>query len=113
MASDAGEKRDLRNLTYEEMQTFVTGLCLPRYPADQLFRWVPGRGVDSLAEMSDLGKALRQKLADGAILGHLTIDAEQISRDGTRKLRLRTWDGRMIESVLIPDGDRPKLTQCV
>jgi 23S rRNA (adenine2503-C2)-methyltransferase len=35
----------------------------------------------------------------------------QRSADGTRKLRLRTRDGRSIESVLIPDGD--KLTQCI
>src|SRR5207253_6747616 len=61
----------------------------------------------------------------------------QISRDGTRKLRLRTADARVLETVLIPDGDagapddddeeeaqpehlqhalfpkRPKLTLCV
>ena len=72
----------------------------------------------------------------------LAVDAEQVSKDGTRKLRLRTDDGRMIQTVLIPDGDaavadddleadetaqaaepehlqhalfpkRPKLTQCI
>jgi 23S rRNA (adenine2503-C2)-methyltransferase len=35
----------------------------------------------------------------------------QTSRDGTRKLRLTTRDGKSIESVLIPDGD--KTTQCI
>jgi 23S rRNA (adenine2503-C2)-methyltransferase len=43
------------------------------------------------------------------------MDAVQEARDGTRKLRFRTADGRAIESVLIPDDKegRDKLTLCV
>ena len=39
----------------------------------------------------------------------------QEARDGTRKLRFRTHDGRAIESVLIPDDkpERGKLTLCI
>jgi 23S rRNA (adenine2503-C2)-methyltransferase len=55
--------------------------------------------------MTDLGKDLRARVADAAEVRTLAVDAEQVSRDGTRKLRLRTGDGRMIETVLIPDGD--------
>src|ERR1700690_155482 len=55
--------------------------------------------------MTDLAKPVRARLAEKASLGRLEIDLEQVSRDGTRKLRLKTHDGRMIETVLIPDGD--------
>ena len=38
-------------------------------------------------------------------VSELDIDKVQIAADGTRKLRLRTADNRLIESVLIPDDD--------
>lgn len=97
--------QDLRDLTHEELVGFVGELGLERYRAEQIFRWVHGRAVDSIEEMTDLGKRLRAELAERAEIGRLGIDLEQVSRDGTRKLRLRTHDARMIETVLIPDGD--------
>jgi len=103
---------DLRALGYEETLAFVTGeLGQPRYRGEQLWRWVHGAGVASWDEMTNLSKALRAELAERATLGTLDVDTVQTSRDGTRKLRLRTRDGRFIESVLIPDGD--KMTQCI
>jgi 23S rRNA (adenine2503-C2)-methyltransferase len=136
------EKQDLRDLTHAETRDFAARLGVEPYRGDQIFRWVHGRRVGSVAAMTDLGKALRARLADAAEVRQLAVDCEQVSRDGTRKLRLRTHDARMIETVLIPDGDasapdddlegegeavaaapehlqhalfpkRPKLTQCV
>jgi 23S rRNA (adenine2503-C2)-methyltransferase len=133
---------DLRDCSYEETLALVESEGWPRFRAEQIFRWVHFRGVDSVEEMTDLGKPLRARLAEKARLGRLEIDREQVSRDGTRKLRLKTHDGRLIETVLIPDGDaggdpgedeendfrggrkpehlqhalfprRPKLTQCI
>jgi 23S rRNA (adenine2503-C2)-methyltransferase len=100
-------RQDLRDLTREETRAFVSAIApsAERYRAEQLFRWVHARGVGSVDEMSDLGKALRARLAETAEVRALAIDAEQISRDGTRKLGLRTHDGRVLETVLIPDGD--------
>src|SRR5437868_1029571 len=131
-------KRDLRDLTHDETRAFVAELGRERLRADQIFRWVHGRAVDDVAAMTELGKALRARVAELAEVRRLAIDLEQISRDGTRKLRLRTGDDRVLETVLIPDGDagapdddeeeeaqqpehlqhalfpkRPKLTQCV
>src|SRR5260370_39432823 len=55
--------------------------------------------------MPDLGKGLGARRGDAAEVRRLGIDREEVSRDGTRKLRLCTSDGRMIEMVLIPDGN--------
>ncbi len=131
------DKRDLRDATLGELRALAEELGVERFRAEQLFRWVHGRAVDSLDEMTDLGKPLRAKLSERAEVRKLAIDLEQVSRDGTRKLRLKTGDARVIETVLIPDGDasapddddepddipehlkdalfprRPKLTQCV
>jgi len=135
-------KRDLRDLTHAETRAFAGELGVEPYRGDQIFRWVHGRRVDRVEAMTDLGKELRARVADAAEVRALAVDVEQVSKDGTRKLRLRTSDDRMIETVLIPDGDasapdddldesesaapaepehlqhalfpkRPKLTQCV
>jgi 23S rRNA (adenine2503-C2)-methyltransferase len=136
-------KRDLRDLTHAETRAFAGELGVEPYRGDQIFRWVHGRRVDRVEAMTDLGKELRARVADAAEVRALAVDVEQVSKDGTRKLRLQTADGRMIETVLIPDGDasapdddlddadkeaaprqpehlehalfpkRPKLTQCV
>jgi len=96
---------DLRSLTLEATRAFVESLGLPRYRAEQLFRGVHMRAAEDLEGMTDLPKVLREQLGQAARLERLGVDLEQISRDGTRKLRLATHDGRMIETVLIPDGD--------
>jgi len=135
-------KKDLRDLTHAETRAFADELGVEPYRGDQIFRWVHGRRVARVEAMTDLAKDLRARVADAAEVRTLAVDAEQVSRDGTRKLRLRTSDDRMIETVLIPDGDasapdddldegaaeaapepehlqhalfpkRPKLTQCV
>ena len=84
----------------------------PRHRADQLFRWLHQRRASDFAGMSDLPAAERFRLASTASLARLHVDAMLTSRDGTRKLRLRTSDGAALESVLIPNEERG-YTQCV
>jgi 23S rRNA (adenine2503-C2)-methyltransferase len=102
---------DLRSLTLEGTEALARELGAPRYRGEQIFRWVHARGVSDTAQMKNLPPELRAKLGEQARLSTLVVDRVQRSVDGTRKLRLLTADGRAIESVLIPDGD--KLTQCI
>ena len=102
---------NLLDLTHDELLSFVAELGEKRFRADQIFQWLHARGASSLDQMSDLSKDLRARLADTVALGTLEVAEVQRSIDGTRKLRLTTRDGKSIESVLIPDGD--KLTQCI
>jgi 23S rRNA (adenine2503-C2)-methyltransferase len=96
---------DLRSLTLEATRALVERLGLPRYRAEQLFRGVHGRAAVDLDQLTDLPKDLRARLSEQTTLARLGVDLEQVSRDGTRKLRLRTAEDRLIETVLIPDGD--------
>lgn len=92
-------------------QSLVAGLGLPRYRADQLLAWVYRRGVDDPERMSDLPAGVRTALRD-ELEGPAVAPARvQESSDGTRKLAIGLRDGELVESVLIPDGDR--LTLCV
>lgn len=92
-------------------ESLVAGLGLPRYRADQLLAWVYRKGVADPQQMSDLPAAARTALRD-ELAGSAVVPARvQESTDGTRKLALALDDGELIESVLIPDGER--LTLCV
>jgi 23S rRNA (adenine2503-C2)-methyltransferase len=106
---------DLRSLTLAELGERVRAAAAPAYRAEQLFRWLHGRGVESVDAMSNIPRELVQAIEADAPLRPLTLEALQQAADGTRKLRFRTADDRAIESVLIPDDDRDrdKLTLCV
>jgi len=94
---------DLRSLSLEELALFVDRLGEKPFRARQLFRWLHHKGAASWAEMTDLPRGFREKLADLARLETLAIDAVQVSIDGTRKYRLRTRDGKLIEAVYMPE----------
>jgi 23S rRNA (adenine2503-C2)-methyltransferase len=104
--------KTLRNLTRSELERWVTAeLGWPRFRADQLFHGLHGQGATSVDGLTTLSKAARQQLADRTEWGMLEVEREQRSSEGTGKLVLRCGDGALIETVLIPDGD--KLTQCI
>jgi 23S rRNA (adenine2503-C2)-methyltransferase len=107
----ASASPDLRALTLEQTCALAEQLGWPRFRGEQVWRWVHSAGVRSFDEMSNLSRQTRTVLAERTTLGTLEVAEVQTSRDGTRKLRLTTRDGKSIESVLIPDGD--KTTQCI
>ncbi len=59
--------------------------------------------------MTDLSKALRETLSELAFFSSLHPDVKEISADGTIKYALKLSDGKIIESVLIPEDDRHTL----
>lgn len=101
---------DVSSLTLEGLTRFVTEQLGERaFRAGQIYRWIHQRGVTSFDEMTDLSKALRQKLKERAEIVPLVKDLEQYSVDGTIKYRFKTRDGRYIESVYMPSEDRKTL----
>ena len=98
---------ELRNQTYEDLTELMQQLGEKRYRGEQLFRWVHARGVTDLDQMTDVSRTLRARLRGENLVrvAELQVDKVQLSADGTRKLRLKTADNRLIESVLIPDDD--------
>ena len=98
---------DLRDLGQDELVALALRLGERRFRGEQLFRWVHARAAEDVAEMTDVSKALRERLstAEAVRIGRLHIEVAQVSVDGTRKMRLRTRDDRVLETVLIPDAD--------
>lgn len=82
-----------------------------RYRANQILQWVYGRRAESFDQMTNLSKALRQRLAQEWVIYTSKVDARAASTDGTVKLLLRWSDGATSECVMIPSGARR--TVCV
>jgi 23S rRNA (adenine2503-C2)-methyltransferase len=80
-----------------------------RFRATQLFRWIHQRGASDFAQMTDLAKSLRDKLADRAVVSVMPLISEQASSDGTIKWLFDVGAGNAVETVFIPETDRGTL----
>ncbi len=107
--SEGGGLPDLRSLSRVELAALVAGLGEKPFRARQLFRRLHRNGAASLEEMTDLPKPLRGALAARFSLATLERASEQRSSDGTIKWTWRTVDGKLIESVYMPETDRKTL----
>ena len=101
----------IMDATPPELRAFLEGLGEPPYRARQILGWVYARGARRFAEMTDLPLELRARLEAEAAIETLALHRRQVAADGTEKFLFQLPDGKQIESVLIPDGDR--LTACL
>ncbi len=83
-----------------EIAALVAELGEPSFRAEQVWRWVAG-AAGSFDEMTNLSKALREKLADVCTLAAPKLAAKQVSSDGTVKLLWEFQDGAAVESVVM------------
>src|ERR1700722_17542033 len=83
----------------------------PPYRAAQIYRAIYHQKVDDLVRISTLPAKVRTELATRAQLGLPELDHRYESIDGTRRYLLRLEDGRTVETVLMPEGDRD--TVCI
>ena len=83
----------------------------PIYRIKQVRRWIYEGLAASIAEMTDLPLAERERLEGSFALTQLKEARVQVSQDGTVKHLWGLWDGEFIESVLIPTKKR--LTLCI
>lgn len=113
------KKVNLKGLTIGELENYAVSIGEQKYRGRQLFYWIYNRGATTFAEMTDLSKGFRQKLADAALLEGLSILSMKVSSlDGTVKYLFELQDGAKIESVLIPpssssNGEAKRLTLCI
>ncbi len=102
---------DLRELSKEEVGKLITDLGEKPYRTTQVWEWLWKKHAPSIDAMSNLSKELRQKLSEHAMLRPLVLAEQQKSKDGTIKCAFRTWDGHIVEGVLIPTETR--MTACI
>ena len=103
---NVSELRHLTGLTRTELIEYFGEMGEPRFRADQVFRGLHERRLTAFDEMTDLPKALREKLNASATATTLRVESKYTSVDGTRRFLMRTADGNPVETVYIPTENR-------
>jgi len=106
---ETAAKVNLFDLDRPAMEAFFAELGEKPFRASQVFQWIHQHGVDDFDAMSNLSKALRQRLKDLAEVRVPEVVLDQQASDGTRKWLLRLDSGNCIETVFIPEERRGTL----
>lgn len=91
---------NLKELTREERKNLLLSLGEKPFREKQIFEWIC-KGAESLDEMTNLSKELREKLAGVCSFESLKVELVQKSKDGTQKFLFKTPDGEFLESVFM------------
>lgn len=104
-------KTNLKTLSKHELESFILKEGLPAFRSRQLLHWIYERYAQSINEITEFTKELKERLSAKAYISNLALLDRQVSKDGTEKFLFGLEDGESIESVFIPDKDR--LTLCI
>ena len=102
---------DAAAMEVADLERALERIGSPRFHGRQVFQWIHKRGVTGFAAMSDLPRELRGRLERELRIDTPALVRTERSSDGTTKFLLRLADGRLIESVFIPDT--PSNTFCI
>jgi len=100
---------NLLGLSRAKLEDWFVSIGEKKFRAAQVMKWVHQLGVDNFDEMSNISKALRDKLKQVAEVRGPEVVYREFSADGTRKWVFKVGDNSMVETVLIPDGERKTL----
>lgn len=103
----------LSGLTQEGFEKIAQDLNVSKFKARQIHNWIYLKSISSIAEMTDLSKDFRTKLAEVAEISCVKIKTKQVSDDGTIKYLIEYPDGNCVETVLMRFDNRANLTACV
>jgi 23S rRNA (adenine2503-C2)-methyltransferase len=95
------KKRSIYSLNLDDMKKWLQENGEKPFRAEQLFDWLYKKRVTSFEDMSNLSKALREKLASEFQITTLNTVVQQTSSDGTIKFLFELHDGYSIETVLM------------
>ena len=93
------EKININDLSFEELESFIEELGEKKFHAKQIFKWIHREKVLSFDDMTDISKALREKLKERAFILELKVlECQTSKKDGTMKFLIELPDQNAIES---------------
>lgn len=93
--------KDILSMLLQEIEGELAALGEPKYRAKQIFDWL-SRGVRDFDEMTNLPKALKEKLKAEYTLYRPKVLSKQVSKlDGTIKYLWELYDGNAVETVVM------------
>ena len=107
----SGLKKDIREISFEEISAWFKANGEQAFRARQVWEWLWQKSARSFGAMTNLSKALREKLEENFVIRAVEVDTFQKSKDRTIKNAFRLFDGNIVEGVLIPTETR--MTACV
>jgi len=96
-----GEKPLIYSLTLKDLKEWLTEQGEKAFRAQQIFDWLYVKRVSSFDEMSNLSKAMREKMAAHFRMDALKEITRQVSQDRTVKILFQLIDGHAIETVIM------------
>ncbi|GGZ22333.1 putative dual-specificity RNA methyltransferase RlmN [Echinicola pacifica] len=106
-----GEKKDIRQLSLSDLEDFFVSQGDKKFRAKQVYEWLWNKSLKNFDDMTNISLSTREMLKENFIINHIHVDLMQHSTDGTIKNAVKLYDGRIVESVLIPTTKR--ITACV
>lgn len=105
------EKKDIRELSFEELVENFESVGEKKFRAKQVYDWIWNKGISSFEEMSNISLTLRQYLNSNYSFDSIKITHQLRSVDETTKVLFDSFDNNNFEGVLIPGKDR--ITACI
>lgn len=105
------EKEPLFGKTVSELKEICSKAGLPSYSARQIAKWLYGKDISSISQMTDLSLKHREVLSESYDYGLVPPVDCAVSSDGTRKYLYKYNANDYVEAVMIPDRER--VTLCV
>lgn len=103
------QQRELLGLTSSDLCQLLESLGEKSYHGKQVYHSIYRLRQFHIGHMTDLSRALREKLQQCTRLTLPRIVLSQLSVDGTRKYLFELHDGERIEAVFIPEKHRNTL----
>ena len=110
-SSEAGNQQrvNLLGLPRAQLAAWFKSIGEKPFRAQQVLKWIHHEGERDFQRMSNLSRALRDRLEAIAEVRPPLVESQHDSADGTRKWLVRVDGGGLVETVLIPDGGRATL----
>ena len=104
-------KKDIRELDLNAIKTFCLDNEMKPYVSKQVYSWLWNNSCSSFDEMSNLSKKNREIFDESYYINKIIEDTNEVSEDGTIKIKFKLHDGNFVEGVLIPQDTR--MTACI
>lgn len=111
MATSTSEKKDIRQLSLDEIKEFFVAEGEKAFRAKQVYEWLWKKSAKDFDQMTNISLETREKLKTNFLIKHIKVDQMQRSTDGTIKNAVKLHDNMIVESVLIPTETR--ITACI
>ena len=107
----SNENDDIRSISFDKLNNFIQKNNFPSYRSNQIFKWINKSTFRSFDDMTNIPKSLVKLLKENFVINITNILSKQVSNDSTIKFAIKLHDNLVVESVLIPSGNR--VTACV